>query len=119
MTQDELMTAWKGKKGNGGIPQLLFVERKPIPLGTEAKVVCEGSMACVFSLNCKRAKLLWRGKNDATSTKQLVLVPFVCWTKWERKKWRIRTTLYGTLLHRTTKESWNRMEWKSNSEFKG
>jgi hypothetical protein len=28
---------------------LSFVERKPIPLGTEAKVVCEGSMGmCVF-----------------------------------------------------------------------
>jgi hypothetical protein len=49
LTPDELMIAWKGKKGNGGIPHLSFVERKPIPLGTEAKVVCEGSMGmCVF-----------------------------------------------------------------------
>ena len=49
LTPDELMMAWKGKKGNGGIPHLSFVERKPIPLGTEAKVVCEGSMGmCVF-----------------------------------------------------------------------
>ena len=49
LTPDELMIAWKGKKGNGGIPHLSYVERKPIPLGTEAKVVCEGSMGmCVF-----------------------------------------------------------------------
>jgi hypothetical protein len=49
LTPDELMMAWKGKKGNGGIRHLSFVERKPFPLGTEAKVVCDGSMGmCVF-----------------------------------------------------------------------
>ncbi len=49
LTLDELMIAWQGKKGNGEIPHLSFVEHKPMPLGTEAKVVCEGSMdICVY-----------------------------------------------------------------------
>ncbi len=72
LTPDELMIAWKGKKGNGGIPHLSFVERKPIPLGTEAKVVCEGSMGmCVFvelpkgKINMARQK--WCREYKATS----------------------------------------------------
>jgi hypothetical protein len=35
VTPDEMMFAWRGKKGNGGIPHLSFLQRKPIPLGTE------------------------------------------------------------------------------------
>ncbi len=38
VTPDEMTFAWRGKKGNGGIPHLSFLKRKPIPLGTESKV---------------------------------------------------------------------------------
>ena len=49
VTPDEMMFAWRGKKGNGGIPHLSFLIRKPIPLGTESKVVCEGTFGlCMF-----------------------------------------------------------------------
>ena len=49
LTPDEMMFAWRGKRGNGGIPHLSLVERKPIPLGSELKCVCEGTFGlCVF-----------------------------------------------------------------------
>jgi hypothetical protein len=54
---DELMIAWKEKKGNGGIPHLSFVERKPIPLGTECKVVCEGSMGMCVYIEIQKGKI--------------------------------------------------------------
>ena len=57
LTPDESMFAWKGKKGNGGIPHLSFVERKPIPLGTEAKVVCEGSMGMCVYIELQKGKI--------------------------------------------------------------
>jgi hypothetical protein len=36
------MFAWKGKSRMGGLPHLLFVKRKPEPLGLESKTVCDG-----------------------------------------------------------------------------
>jgi hypothetical protein len=56
LTPDEMMIAWKGKKGDGGIPHLSFVERKPITLGTEAKVVCEGSMGMCVHFEIQKGK---------------------------------------------------------------
>ncbi len=57
-TPDELMIAWQGKKGNGGIPHLSFVERKPMPLGTVAKVVCEGSMGICVYIELQKGKIV-------------------------------------------------------------
>ncbi len=94
LTLDELMIAWKGKKGNGGIPHLSFVEHKPIPLGTEAKVVCEGSMGMCVYIELQKGKMLWRGKNGAASIKQQLLVPSVCQTKWARKNWKMYRQLH-------------------------
>jgi hypothetical protein len=37
----------------------------------------------------------------------------------EARKEVIALSPQNNLLHRTSKESWNRIEWKSNSEFKG
>jgi hypothetical protein len=49
LTPDEMMLEWKGKSGNGGLPHLSFIKRKPQPLGTELKSVCEGTFGiCVF-----------------------------------------------------------------------
>jgi hypothetical protein len=79
------MIAWQGKKGNGRIPHLSFVKRKPEPLGTECKVVCEGRFGMCVYIEIQRVKLQCRGKNGAVSTKQLLLVPFGFWIKWEQK----------------------------------
>ncbi len=57
LTPDEMMMAWKGKKGNGGIAHLSFVERKPEPLGTEIKAVCEGTMGLSVFLEIQKGKI--------------------------------------------------------------
>jgi hypothetical protein len=53
LTPDEMMFAWRGKKGNESIPHLSLVERKhiPIPLGTELKCVCEGTFGLCTSVH--------------------------------------------------------------------
>ncbi len=49
LTPDVMMLEWKGKSGHGGIPHLSFIKRKPQPLGTELKSVCEGTFGiCVY-----------------------------------------------------------------------
>jgi hypothetical protein len=49
ITPDEMMFEWKGKSGFGGLPHMSYIKRKPKPLGTELKSVCEGTMGiCVF-----------------------------------------------------------------------
>ena len=57
LTPDEMMFAWRGKTGNGGIPHLSFIQRKPIPLGTELKVVCEGTMGLCGFLEIQKGKI--------------------------------------------------------------
>jgi hypothetical protein len=57
LTPDEMMFAWRGKQGNGGIPHLSYIERKPIPLGTELKVVCEGTMGLCGYLEIQKGKV--------------------------------------------------------------
>ena len=57
VTPDEMMFAWRGKKGNGGIPHLSFLIRKPIPLGTESKVVCEGTFGICMYLEVQKGKV--------------------------------------------------------------
>jgi hypothetical protein len=40
---------WKGKSGNGWLPHLSFIKRKPQPLGTELKSVCKGTIGiCIY-----------------------------------------------------------------------
>ncbi len=43
------MLEWKEKSGHGGLPHLSYIKRKPKPLGTELKSVCEGTMG-IFCL---------------------------------------------------------------------
>ncbi len=57
LTPDEMMFAWRKKKGNGGIPHLSLVERKPIPLGTELKCVCEGTFGLCMHLEIQTGKI--------------------------------------------------------------
>jgi hypothetical protein len=54
---DEMIMAWRGKKGNGGISYLSFVEWKPIPLGTELKCVCEGTFGIAMFLEVQTGKI--------------------------------------------------------------
>ncbi len=69
VTPDEMMMAWKGKKGNGGIPHLSFIERKPIPLGTELKAVCEGTFGVAVFLEIQTGKITMQRKNGVESIK--------------------------------------------------
>ncbi len=62
---------------NGGIPHLSFIQRKTIPLGTELKVVCEGTMGL-----CGFEKLQWLERNTRTNTKLLPLAPSAWLIKW-------------------------------------
>jgi hypothetical protein len=55
-TPDEMMFAWRGKKGNGDIPHLSFLKRKPIRLETESKVVCEGTFGLCMYLEIRKEK---------------------------------------------------------------
>jgi hypothetical protein len=49
LTPDEMMMEWRGKSRFGGSPHLSYIKRKPKPLGTELKSVCEGTMGmCIF-----------------------------------------------------------------------
>jgi hypothetical protein len=57
VTPDEMMFAWRGKKGNGGIPHLSVLKRKPIPLGTESKVVCEGTFGLCMYMEIQKGKV--------------------------------------------------------------
>jgi hypothetical protein len=62
LTPDEMMLAWRGKQWNGGIPHLSFIQRKPIPLGTELKVICEGKMGLCGFLEIQKGKIVMARK---------------------------------------------------------
>ncbi len=54
VTPDEMMFEWKGKSGVGGLPHLSYIKRKPKPLGTELKSVCEGTMGICVHVEIQR-----------------------------------------------------------------
>ena len=57
VTPDEMMLEWKGKSGFGGLPHLSYIKRKPKPLGTELKSVCEGTMGICIHIEIQKGKL--------------------------------------------------------------
>ena len=57
VTPDEMMLEWKGKAGFGGLPHLSFIKRKPQPLGTELKSLCEGTMGMCLYIEVQKGKL--------------------------------------------------------------
>jgi hypothetical protein len=57
VTPDEMMLEWKGKAGYGGLPHLSFIKRKPQPLGTELKSLCEGTMGMCVLIEVQKGKL--------------------------------------------------------------
>ncbi len=63
---DKMMLEWKGKSGNRGLPHLSFIKRKPQPLGTELKSVCEGAFGiCVF-IEIQKGKIRMARKKMGT-----------------------------------------------------
>ena len=57
LTPDEMMLEWKGKSGHGGLPHLSFIKRKPQPLGTELKSVCEGTFGMCVYIEIQKGKV--------------------------------------------------------------
>ena len=57
VTPDEMMLEWKGKAGFGGLPHLSFIKRKPQPLGTELKSLCEGTMGMCLYIEVQKGKV--------------------------------------------------------------
>ena len=57
VTPDEMMFEWTGQVGPGGIPFLSFIERKPKPLGTEGKSVCEGHFGICMYIELQKGKV--------------------------------------------------------------
>jgi hypothetical protein len=57
VTPDEMMLEWKGKAGYGGLPHLSFIKRKPQPLGTELKSLCEGTMGMCLYIEIQKGKI--------------------------------------------------------------
>jgi len=72
LTPDEMMLEWKGKSGHGGLPHLSYIKRKPKPLGTELKSVCEGTMGICVYIEIQKGKVLmaqkkWCNRYSATT----------------------------------------------------
>jgi hypothetical protein len=57
LTPDESMFEWQGKSGHGGLPHLSYIKRKPKPLGTELKSVCEGTMGMCVYIEIQKGKV--------------------------------------------------------------
>ena len=57
LTPDEMMFEWRGKSGYGGLPHMSYIKRKPKPLGTELKSVCEGTMGICVHLEIQKGKI--------------------------------------------------------------
>jgi hypothetical protein len=67
LTPDEMMLEWKGKAGYGGLPHLSFIKRKPQPLGTEMKSICEGTMGICLHIEIQKGKVRMARKKWANT----------------------------------------------------
>ena len=79
VTPDEMMLEWKGKAGFGGLPHLSFIKRKPQPLGTELKSLCEGTMGMCLHIEVQKANCEWRVRNGFLPWERPLGVPCACW----------------------------------------
>ena len=59
------MMEWRGKSGFGGLPHLSYIKRKPKPLGTELKSVCEGTMGICINIEIQKGKIAMARKKWA------------------------------------------------------
>jgi hypothetical protein len=79
ITSDEMMFEWRGKSGYGGLPHMSYIKRKPKPLGTELKSVCEGTMGICVHIEIQKGKIaIWQGKDFMVSLGLLLPVLFAC-----------------------------------------
>ena len=79
LTPDEMMMEWRGKSGFGGLPHLSYIKRKPKPLGTELKSVCEGTMGICINIEIQKGKIAmarkkWAKDYSATTACTLRLI---------------------------------------------
>jgi hypothetical protein len=65
LTPDEMMMEWRGKSGFGGLPHLSYIKRKPKPLRTELKSVCEGTMGMCINIEIQKGKIVMARKKWA------------------------------------------------------
>jgi hypothetical protein len=79
LTPDEMMLEWKGKSGNGGLPHLSFIKRKPQPLGTELKSVCEGTFGICMFIEIQKGKIRMARKNGLAHMVPQPVVLSVSW----------------------------------------
>jgi hypothetical protein len=57
-TMDESMSGWKPRKNKlDGPPNISFILRKPVPLGTEFKDLCDGETAIMLFLEIQRRRV--------------------------------------------------------------
>jgi hypothetical protein len=66
LTPDEMMMEWTGKSGFGGLPHLSYIKRKPKPLGTELKSVCEGTIGMCIFIEIQKGKIAMARKKWAS-----------------------------------------------------
>ncbi len=69
-----MMFEWKGKSSVGGLPHLSYIKRKPKPLGTELKSVCEGTMGICVHVEIQKGKLVLAKRNFTESMGLLLAV---------------------------------------------
>jgi hypothetical protein len=56
-----MVMEWRGESGFGGLPHLSYIKRKPIPLGTLLKSVCEGTMGMCIFIEIQKGKIAMYG----------------------------------------------------------
>ena len=63
LVADELMSGWIPQTtAFGGLPNISFVKRKPKPLGTEFKNICDGSHGVMLFIEVQEGKVRMRAK---------------------------------------------------------
>ncbi len=65
--------------GNGGLPHLSFIKRKPQPLGTELKSVCEGTFGICMFMEIQKGKIRMARKKWARTYGATPVVLSVSW----------------------------------------
>jgi hypothetical protein len=68
ITPDEIMFEWRGKSGYGGLPHMSYIKRKPKPLGTELKSLCEGTMGICMHIEIQKGKIAMGRKKHVSAS---------------------------------------------------
>jgi hypothetical protein len=52
-----MMFEWRVKSGYGGLPHMSYIKRKPKPLDTELKSMCEETMGLCVHIEIQKGKI--------------------------------------------------------------